>query len=117
MSQWSLFPLVTADTAFLILQLFSSCSCQNDSQVFEYAHTFFCVCENIRHLFYADRGESNNELLLSLNKNLLRSLETQEGLSNPSIHLALRLSDRHNLAKESEHLNQLKNHLHNDIQK
>ncbi|XP_029998737.1 transcobalamin-2 isoform X1 [Sphaeramia orbicularis] len=60
--------------------------------------------------------ESNNELLLSLNKNLLRSLETQEGLPNPSIHLALRLSDHHNLAKESEHLNQMKNHLHNDIQ-
>lgn len=62
------------------------------------------------------RGNSNNELILSLNKNLLRSLETQEGLSNPSIHLALRLSDYHNLAKESEHLNHLKNYLHNDIQ-
>ncbi|XP_074494011.1 transcobalamin-2 [Sebastes fasciatus] len=60
--------------------------------------------------------ESNNELYLTLNKNLLRSLETQEGLPNPSVHLALRLSNYHNLAKESEHLNKLKNDLHNDIQ-
>ncbi|KAF3850809.1 hypothetical protein F7725_012581, partial [Dissostichus mawsoni] len=59
---------------------------------------------------------SNNELHMSLNKNLLRSLETQEGLPNPSVHLALRLSNFHNLAKESEHLNKLKNDLHNDIQ-
>lgn len=59
---------------------------------------------------------SHNELLLSLNKNLLRSLERQEGLTNPSVHLALRLSNYHNLAKESEHLTRLKNHLHNDIQ-
>lgn len=59
---------------------------------------------------------SNNELLLSLSKNLLRSLEGQEGLPNPSVHLALRLSNSHNLAKESEHLNRLKNHLHNDLQ-
>ncbi|KAM7391988.1 hypothetical protein PAMP_022634 [Pampus punctatissimus] len=63
-----------------------------------------------------DPAESNSELLLTLNKNLLRSLETQEGLPNPSVHLALRLSDYHNLAKESEHLNKLKDHLHNDIQ-
>lgn len=60
--------------------------------------------------------ESNNELHLTLNKNLLRSLETQEGLPNPSVHLALRLSNYHNLAKEGEHLNKLKNDLHNDIQ-
>lgn len=59
---------------------------------------------------------SNSVLHLSLNKNLLRSLETQEGLPNPSVHLALRLSNHHNLAKESEHLNKLKNDLHNDIQ-
>ncbi|XP_037338325.1 transcobalamin-2 [Pungitius pungitius] len=58
----------------------------------------------------------NSEFHLSLNKNLLRSLETQEGLPNPSVHLALRLSDYHNLPKESEHLNSLKNRLHNDIQ-
>ncbi|XP_070820617.1 transcobalamin-2 [Chaetodon trifascialis] len=63
-----------------------------------------------------DTEGSNSELLLTLNKNLLRSLETQEGLPNPSVHLALRLSTRHNLAKESEHLNQLKSSLHNDIQ-
>ncbi|XP_076587934.1 transcobalamin-2 [Chaetodon auriga] len=63
-----------------------------------------------------DTEGANSELLLSLNKNLLRSLETQEGLPNPSVHLALRLSTHHNLAKESEHLNRLKSSLHNDIQ-
>ncbi|GLD53989.1 transcobalamin-2-like protein [Lates japonicus] len=63
-----------------------------------------------------DTSGSNNELLLSLNKDLLRSLEGQEGVPNPSVHLALRLSNYHNLAKESEHLNRLKNTLHNDIQ-
>ncbi|KAM9393929.1 transcobalamin-2 isoform 1-T2 [Pholidichthys leucotaenia] len=60
--------------------------------------------------------ETHSELLLSLNKNLLRSLESQEGLPNPSVHLALRLSNSHNLAKESTYLNKLKNDLHNDIQ-
>ncbi|KAM7018006.1 transcobalamin-2 isoform 1-T2 [Tautogolabrus adspersus] len=63
-----------------------------------------------------DTEGSNNELLLTLSKNLLRSLEGQEGLPNPSVHLALRLSNSHNLAKENEHLNTLKNHLHNDLQ-
>ncbi|XP_056275271.1 transcobalamin-2 [Pseudoliparis swirei] len=63
-----------------------------------------------------DTEGSNRELSLSLNKNLLRSLETQEGLPNPSVHLALRLSDYHNLAKESAYLNRLKSELHNDIQ-
>nr|XP_046243382.1 transcobalamin-2 [Scatophagus argus]XP_046243384.1 transcobalamin-2 [Scatophagus argus] len=63
-----------------------------------------------------DTEGSNSELLLSLNKNLLRSVETQEGLPNPSVHLALRLSNSHNLANEGKHLNKLKNELHNDIQ-
>ncbi|XP_026177225.1 transcobalamin-2 [Mastacembelus armatus] len=63
-----------------------------------------------------DTEESNKELLLSLNKDLLRSLERQEGLPNPSVHLALRLSNHHNLAMENEHLNRLKNNLHNDLQ-
>lgn len=63
-----------------------------------------------------DTDGSNAELLLSLNKNLLRSLESQEGLPNPSVHLALRLSHHHNQAKETDHLNKLKNELHNDIQ-
>ncbi|XP_071339052.1 transcobalamin-2 [Trachinotus anak] len=63
-----------------------------------------------------DTEGSINELLLSLNKDLLRSLERQEGLPNPSVHLALRLSNYHNLDKESEHLNKLKTHVHNDIQ-
>ncbi|XP_071379273.1 transcobalamin-2 [Centroberyx affinis] len=60
-------------------------------------------------------GSNNAELLLSLNKDLLRSLEGQEGLPNPSVHLALRLSDYHNLSKESDHLTKLKTNLHNDI--
>ncbi|KAF7665540.1 hypothetical protein LDENG_00140380 [Lucifuga dentata] len=59
---------------------------------------------------------SNGELILSLNKDLLRSLESQPGLPNPSVHLALRLSNFHNLAKENEHLTKLKNDLHNAIQ-
>ncbi|XP_068460864.1 transcobalamin-2 [Clinocottus analis] len=63
-----------------------------------------------------DTEGANSELSLSLNKNLLRSLETQEGLPNPSLYLALRLSDSHNLAKESEYLNRLKSQLHDDIQ-
>ncbi|KAM6931087.1 transcobalamin-2 [Xenentodon cancila] len=63
-----------------------------------------------------DTVGSHHELLLSLNQNLLRSLVGQEGLPNPSVHLALRLSDYHNLDKENEHLNKLKNELHNDIQ-
>ncbi len=33
------------------------------------------------------------------------------------MHIALRLSTRHNLAKESEHLNRLKADYHNDIEK
>lgn len=74
-------------------------------------HSLFCI------YFNPDTSGSNNELLLSLNKDLLRSLEGQEGVPNPSVHLALRLSNYHNLAKESEHLNRLKNILHNDIQK
>ncbi|XP_075882084.1 transcobalamin-2 [Nelusetta ayraudi] len=60
--------------------------------------------------------ESHDELILSLSKNLLRSLETPEGTPNPSVHLALRLSNSHNQAKELIHLNRLKNDLHNDIQ-
>ncbi|XP_061585159.1 transcobalamin-2 [Cololabis saira] len=63
-----------------------------------------------------DTAGSHHALLLSLNQNLLRSLEGQEGLPNPSVHLGLRLSDYHNLDKESEHLNKLKNDLHDDIQ-
>lgn len=67
--------------------------------------------------YFITDTEGSHELLLSLNKNLLRSLDTQQGLPNPSVHLALRLSNYHNLAKENEHLNSLKKDLHNDIQK
>ncbi|KAM3611921.1 uncharacterized protein V6R79_025908 [Siganus canaliculatus] len=63
-----------------------------------------------------DTEGTHAELLLSLNKNLLRSLETQQEQPNPSVHLALRLSSNHNLAKENENLNRLKNNVHNDIQ-
>ncbi|XP_072290323.1 transcobalamin-2 [Eucyclogobius newberryi] len=58
----------------------------------------------------------NNELLVSLNKALLRSVESQEGLPNPSVHLALRLSDQHNQAQESAHLLRLTSLLHGHIQ-
>ncbi|XP_055775857.1 transcobalamin-2 isoform X1 [Salvelinus fontinalis] len=61
-------------------------------------------------------GSEHSELLLSLNKKLLRSLEDQETFPNPSVHLALRLSTHHNLGKESDHLNALKTDLHNDIE-
>ncbi|XP_038825206.1 transcobalamin-2-like [Salvelinus namaycush] len=61
-------------------------------------------------------GSEHSELLLSLNKKLLRSLEDQETSPNPSVHLALRLSTHHNLGKESDHLNALKTDLHNDIE-
>ncbi|KAL0979359.1 hypothetical protein UPYG_G00184090 [Umbra pygmaea] len=61
-------------------------------------------------------GSAQSELLLSLNKQLLGSLEGQGTTPNPSVHLALRLSNHHNLGKENEHLNALKTHLHNDIE-
>ncbi|KAM4577767.1 transcobalamin-2 isoform 1-T2 [Fundulus diaphanus] len=63
-----------------------------------------------------DGDGSNLELIVSLNKNLLRSLESPEGLPNPSVHLALRLSHHHNLAKETEYLNRIKTELHDNIQ-
>lgn len=63
-----------------------------------------------------DTAGSVDHVLLSLNKDLLRSLEGQEALPNPSVHLALRLSNYHNLVKETEHLNKLQTHVHNDIQ-
>ncbi|XP_077600527.1 transcobalamin-2-like [Stigmatopora nigra] len=63
-----------------------------------------------------DNPGSNSELLISLNKDLLRSLDGQEGLPNPSVHLALRLSEFHNLLKEGEHLTRLTSHFHNEIQ-
>ncbi|CAB1319840.1 unnamed protein product [Coregonus sp. 'balchen'] len=61
-------------------------------------------------------GSEHSELLLSLNKKLLRTLEDQETSPNPSVHLALRLSTHHNLGKESDHLNALKTDFHNDIE-
>lgn len=77
--------------------------------------TFLCVLFVV--CFPPDTEGDHNELLLSLNKNLLSSLATQDGLPNPSVHLALRLSSQHNLAKENEYLNSLKTNLHNDIQR
>lgn len=62
-------------------------------------------------------GSEPGELLLSLNKNLLRSLEGEGTSPNPSVHLALRLSTHHNLGMESDHLNALKTYLHNDIER
>ncbi|XP_062874198.1 transcobalamin-2 [Trichomycterus rosablanca] len=62
-------------------------------------------------------GSDHDELLLQLNKELLRSTEDLDSLPNPSVHIALRLSSHHNLNKESQHLNQLKDKFHKDIQK
>lgn len=59
---------------------------------------------------------SNGELLLSLNQALLRSAEMTSGLPNPSVHLALRLSDQHSLSRESAHLRRLTGELHTHIQ-
>ncbi|XP_011614010.1 transcobalamin-2 [Takifugu rubripes] len=63
-----------------------------------------------------DTEVDHHKLLLSLNRRLLSSLETQGGRPNPSVHLALRLSSHHNLAMENNHLNSLKTKLHNDLQ-
>ncbi|TNM89616.1 hypothetical protein fugu_003850 [Takifugu bimaculatus] len=63
-----------------------------------------------------DTELDHHKLLLSLNRRLLSSLETQGGRPNPSVHLALRLSSHHNLAMENNHLNSLKTKLHNDLQ-
>ncbi|XP_016420936.1 transcobalamin-2-like [Sinocyclocheilus rhinocerous] len=62
-------------------------------------------------------ASDHEALLLSLNKQLLRSVDTQDTLPNPSVHIALRLSTYHNLAKESEYLNRLKAEFHDDIEK
>lgn len=59
---------------------------------------------------------SNRELLLSLNKALLKSVGTQEELPNPSVHTALRLSDQHSLSQEGAHLQRLTGQLHGHIQ-
>lgn len=65
----------------------------------------------------AQMDRSSSELLLSLSKALLRSLETTEALPNPSVHIALRLSQHHNLVKESENLHKLTTSLHNHLQR
>ncbi|XP_061116375.1 transcobalamin-2 [Conger conger] len=61
-------------------------------------------------------ASDHEELILSLNKKLLRSLEDQGSLPNPSVHLALRLSTHHNLVMEAAHLVRLKADLHKDIE-
>lgn len=69
-------------------------------------------------IFMNHRSASEHEALLqSLNQQLLRSVDTRDNLPNPSVHIALRLSTHHNLAKESEHLNRLKTEFHDDIEK
>lgn len=62
-------------------------------------------------------ASDHKALLQSLNQQLLRSVDTPDNLPNPSVHIALRLSTHHNLAKESQHLNQLKTEFHDDIEK
>lgn len=60
--------------------------------------------------------ESNAELLLSLNKDLLRAADSVSGTPNPSVHLALRLSDHHSLSRESANLQRLTGLLHTQLQ-
>ncbi|XP_048043175.1 transcobalamin-2 [Megalobrama amblycephala] len=62
-------------------------------------------------------ASDHEALLQSLGQQLLRSVDTRDNLPNPSVHIALRLSTHHNLAKESEHLNRLKTEFHDDIEK
>lgn len=64
-------------------------------------------------------ASDHKDLLQSLNQQLLRSVDTPDNLTlpNPSVHIALRLSTQHNLAKESQHLNHLKTEFHGDIEK
>ncbi|XP_048836752.1 transcobalamin-2 [Brienomyrus brachyistius] len=58
----------------------------------------------------------HKELMLSLNKKLLRSLENPSHQSNPSVHLALRLSTHHSQATECKSLSYLKTKLHSDLE-
>lgn len=62
-------------------------------------------------------ASDHEALLQSLNKQLLLSVDTQDTLPNPSVHIALRLSTQHNLAKENQYLNRLKKEFHEDIEK
>ncbi|KAJ8385993.1 hypothetical protein AAFF_G00178140 [Aldrovandia affinis] len=61
-------------------------------------------------------ASEHEELILSFNKKLLRSLEDQSGLPNPSVHLALRLSTYHNLDMEKAHLDRMKVDLHQNLE-
>ncbi|XP_026786846.3 transcobalamin-2 [Pangasianodon hypophthalmus] len=76
-----------------------------------------CILAALFALTAADTcGSDTKDLLLKLNKDLLRATESQESLPNPSIHIALRLSPQHNLVKEGQYLDQLKTKFHEDIQ-
>lgn len=82
-------------------------------QIYDSLHLISCSLFSWYHLSASD----HEALLLSFNKQLLQSVDTQDTLPNPSVHIALRLSTHHNLAKESEHLNRLKAEFHDDIEK
>ncbi|XP_069038386.1 transcobalamin-2 [Lepisosteus oculatus] len=58
-----------------------------------------------------DVPTGNEELVLSLNKKLLRSAVEETQQLNPSVHLGLRLSRMHNLAIEKDYLAKLKKEL------
>ncbi|KAG5281142.1 hypothetical protein AALO_G00067880 [Alosa alosa] len=80
-------------------------------------NVIFCIVSALVVLATAKPcAQDHDKLLLSLNKQLLRSVEDKDSLPNPSVHLALRLSTTHNLNKETEHLDNLKTKLHNDIE-
>ncbi|KAL4646642.1 transcobalamin-2-like isoform X1 [Arapaima gigas] len=59
---------------------------------------------------------NDDQLILSLNKKLLLSLEDRSQLPNPSIYIALRLSDFHNQTMENAYLVWLKTELHKNLE-
>ncbi|XP_005993347.1 transcobalamin-2 [Latimeria chalumnae] len=58
-----------------------------------------------------DLPAEHTKLFLSLNKKLLRSLEDDSRVPNPSIYLGLRLSGTHNLQMEKRYLQRLQQEL------
>ncbi|XP_060763448.1 transcobalamin-2 [Neoarius graeffei] len=77
----------------------------------------FCIAAALFALTAAKTADStHNDLLLKLQQDLLRAAANEQSLPNPSIHIALRLSTRHNLTIEGQYLQLLKTKFHEDIQ-
>lgn len=103
-----------AETAEDINQLYSGTV--NKQQWCKVYNSLHLISYSLFSLYHPSASD-HEALLLSLNKQLLRSVDTKDTLPNPSVHIALRLSTNHNLAKESEYLNRLKAEFHDDIEK